>query len=172
MPTPYATFCAKWTRIRHVFQFRNSIHPKRQNLFFPDTSVLGETWGKEIRRLADELEDLQIRVRTDGRTGEIPADVGFHPRWIIACGTEAEQGVSALEKFPNTTLILVHPLGRPVVPAGFNGKVSVILPMLDTHGTGRQWRVACKKMGWACRTSPGVGQDVRLVWPKVLIGEM
>ena len=33
---------------------------------------------------------------------------------------------------------------------------------------GRRWRAACAKWKWKCRTSAGVGQDVRLVWPGVI----
>lgn len=140
-------------------------------MLFPDPSVLGETWGKEVRLLAGELNQSRIRVATAGRTN-IPIDARFCPRWIIACGGEVEEGFSALGEFPEAHLILVHPLGRPSVPEEFRGKVTVILPMLDTRGTGRQWKMICKRLGWEFRTSPGVGQDVRLAWPEVLMKEM
>lgn len=144
-----------------------------RNLFlFPDPTVLGETWGKEIRRLVGELAIRQVYVSTDRRIDRIPSGEDFQPRWIIACGREAGEGFAVIGKFPEAGLILVHPLGKPIVPEGFQGKVSVILPMLDTHGTGRQWKLICRQHGWGCRTSPGVGQDVRLVWPEILVREM
>lgn len=33
---------------------------------------------------------------------------------------------------------------------------------------GHRWRAECKRQGWKCLASPGVAQDVRLVWPGLL----
>lgn len=147
-------------------------NPAVDILFFPDSSVIGEIWGKEVRRLASEVESSRIRVRSGGQTAAVPLDRDYQPRWIIACGKNAGEGFAALGNFPEADLILVHPLDRPVGPERLRGKISVILPMLDTRGTGRQWKVICRKRGWNCRTSPGVAQDVRLVWPGILTKEM
>jgi len=144
-------------------------HSGPDGLLLPDNSVLGEVWGKEVRRLAGELDRPRILVaaKTGGDGGSpYPTD---SPGWIIACGSEAASGFSMQAKFPEAALILVHPLGRPAIPEGFRGDVTVILPMLDTAGYGRLWKAACHKQGWNRRTSPGVGQDIRLVWPDVLV---
>jgi hypothetical protein len=136
-------------------------------LMLPDVSVLGEDWGKEIRRLAivDRFPGLEIIVPS-----AISSDLSnMPPQNIIACGSQFAAGMKALQRFPEAHLILVHPLGKPSVPDEFRGSVSVMLPMLDTRNTGRIWRTIGKKKGWEISTSPGVGQDLRPLWPEVLI---
>jgi hypothetical protein len=140
----------------------------KETLILPDATVLGETWGKEVRRLAGVLERPRLHVPAKtGCEGDLSYP-GASPEWIIACGKVANTGFSMQAKFPEAGLILLHPLGRPAVPEGFRGKVTVILPMLDTSGYSRLWRASCRKQGWKCLTSPGVGQDIRRVWPGVL----
>lgn len=134
--------------------------------FFPDKSVLGENWGKEIRRLVTSPggRPYEIVVPTSGKS----SPDGFSPALIVACGREFTAGFSAIAAFPDCELILVHPVGQPVIPSGPTGRVSVILPMLDTGHSGKAWRLCCRKNDWACSTSRGVGQDARLVWPEML----
>jgi hypothetical protein len=141
-----------------------------ETLLLPDSSVFGEIWGKEVRRLSGDMHQLRIHVSVNtGSEGDLSYP-GNAPEWIIACGKEVYAGFTMQAKFPDAGLILLHPLGRPAIPAGFRGNVTVILPMLDTSGYSRLWRTSCHKHGWKCRTSPGTGQDVRLVWPGVLTG--
>lgn len=141
-------------------------------LIYPDRSVLGRDWGKEIRRLATlpQYRDFGFCAAMDGHPlidGGLSAG---NPKGIVACGAQAPSGFAALARFPASRLVIVHPLGKPMPSALPLAGVAVILPMLDTSGNGRTWRAACKKRGWPCLTSPGVGQDVRLVWPEVLSG--
>lgn len=142
----------------------------RRVLFFPDRSVLGENWGKEIRRLATaaEFQEMEISVCGTGFSGEAGGQERS-PTLVVACGAQSQAGFAALSRFPDSQLILVHPLGKADVPGLKNGKVAVMLPLLDTRGTGRGWRVICQQRGWKCTTSPGVGQDVRLAWPDALV---
>ncbi|MCX6868802.1 MAG: O-antigen ligase family protein [Verrucomicrobia bacterium] len=140
-------------------------------LVFPERSVLGKDWGKEIRRLAaaPKYRDFEFHSCIEGYSGtEGARSGGASPKFIVACGAQAPKGFAALARFPASRLILVHPLGKPVPPELMAGEVSVILPMLDTGGSGRSWRAVCNKRKWKCLTSPGTGQDVRLVWPDVL----
>jgi hypothetical protein len=146
-------------------------HSGPEGLSLPDNSVLGEVWGKEVRRLVGELDRPRLRVAArTGAAGAFPHP-GAPPARIIACGREAERGLALRARFPKADLILVYPLGRPDIPEDFGGEVTVILPMLDTAGYARRWRAVCRNRGWTARTSPGVGQDIRLVWPLVLTGE-
>ena len=139
-------------------------------LVFPERSVLGKDWGKEIRRLAaaPKYHDFEFHTSIEGYSGTEGVRSGASPKFIVACGAQAPKGFAALARFPASRLILIHPRGKPLPPTQMLGEVSVILPMLDTSGSGRSWRSASKKRGWNCLTSPGVGQDVRLVWPDVL----
>ncbi len=142
-------------------------------LIFPEASVLGEDWGKEIRRLARTKECQHFEIDTPlGIAAEISIISSASPQVIVACGSRVPAGIVALLGFPEAHLILLHPLGTPVIPEGFKGKVTVILPMLDTKNSGRTWKSVCKRMGWNLLMSPGVGQDVRLVWPSVLTHEI
>ena len=140
-------------------------------LFFPEPSVLGDDWGKEIRRLATTVGFRDFEIVTPlGNSADACAVSCASPRVIVACGSRFPAGISALLRFPDAHLILLHPLGKPVVPEGFKGRVSVILPMLDTRNSGRGWKAICKRKGWAISISAGVGQDIRPVWPGVLAG--
>lgn len=138
-----------------------------QVLFFPDTSVLGNDWGKEIRRLAyaGKFQDLEIFAPlADSTELSCPS-----PRVIVACGVRFSDGISSSGKFPDAHLILVHPVGMSVLPEGLGRRVSVILPTLDTRNSGRRWKAVCKLRNWNLSLSPGVGQDIRLVWPDTLL---
>lgn len=145
---------------------------KRRMLFIPEASVLGDSWGKEIRRLAatDQYQEYVIETPFGGAVddGGIPKS---RPDAIVACGSEFPAGFSTLVKNPDALLILVHPVGKPIIPEGTNGRVSLILPMLDTTGGAGRWRALGKRKGWEISVSPGVGQDVRLAWPEVLVTE-
>jgi hypothetical protein len=136
-------------------------------LVLSDVSVLGEDWGKEIRRLAiaNGFPGFEIIVPS-----AISSDLSnIPPQNIIACGSQFAAGMKALQRFPEAHLILVHPLGKPSVLDECAGRVSVMLPMLDTRNTGRIWRTIGKEKGWEILTSSGVGQDLRPLWPEVLI---
>jgi hypothetical protein len=141
---------------------------QNETVILPDTSVLGDTWGKEIRRLAGDLENTRILVPAKTGNGGDFSYPGDSPGWLVACGKEAAHGLALRARFPEAGMILVHPLGRPAIPEGFDGNATVLLPLLDTSGYGRMWRAACRKHGWNCLTSPGVGQDIRLIWPGIL----
>jgi hypothetical protein len=138
-------------------------------IIFPESSVLGEDWGKEVRRLAvsERFRNFEIDAPL-GKSANSSIVSDASPQVIVACGNRFPTGISALQEFPDAHLILLHPLGTPVFPDGFKGRMSVILPMLDTRNSGRGWKVACRRMEWELMLSPGVGQDVRLVWPGVL----
>ena len=140
--------------------------PKGCVLVFAESSVLGEDWGKEIRRLAgaEEARNFEISAPLADCAEVAPTS----PQAIVACGSRSLAGIAALQKFPRARLILVHPLGKPDVPDGFKGRVSVIFPTLDTRNSGRGWKLMCKQKGWEIGMSPGVGQDIRPVWPGVL----
>jgi O-antigen ligase len=140
-----------------------------QVIFFPESSVLGDDWGKEIRRLATAGNFRGMEISSPlADSQDVMNMAGICPRMIIACGSQFAAGFSALLKYPDARLILVHPVGKPDVADNMKGNVLVIMPMLDTRNSGRGWKVFCKKMGWPISVSPGVGQDIRAVWPGVL----
>lgn len=134
-------------------------------LFFPDRSVLGDSWGKEIRRLATDVRFRDGEILVAG--GDL-RKIQHQATVIIACGGSAQKGMDAVAAFPESRLILVHPIGRPDQDWTGNGKVSVLLPGLDTSGGGGIWRRISKRNGWECKVSKGVAQDIRLIWPSVL----
>jgi hypothetical protein len=143
---------------------------RRAILFLPDASVLGQDWGKEIRRLAAAPRFRDYSIETALKNSrEKMALPSSRPDIIIACGSQFPCGFTTWKKFSNAHLILVHPTGKPDAPEGFDGSVSLILPMLDTTGNARRWKAMAKREGWKISISPGVGQDVRLVWPDVLV---
>jgi len=135
-------------------------------LVIPDPSVLGNHWGKEIRRMAADpgFRDAEIFVSRE------PLPQSFKsPAIIIACGNRVDAGIAVSKRFPAAKLILVHPVGRPQEESAGVRSVTVLLPDLDTTGSGRVWRKACQTRGWKFRVNSGVGQDARLIWPGVLV---
>ncbi|MDP0489774.1 MAG: O-antigen ligase family protein [Verrucomicrobiota bacterium JB023] len=137
----------------------------RRILMFPDRSTLGESWGKEIRRLIEDehFRDVEVVVATEAvpRGGE-----GFE--LIVASGSRYQEGLKAATNHPASPLILVHPKGKPFVIDEVENEVTLVLPFVDTDGAGRIWRREGRKQKWKVRVNAGVGQDVRLVWPQVI----
>ncbi|MFT3990709.1 MAG: O-antigen ligase family protein [Luteolibacter sp.] len=144
-------------------------------LLLPDSTVLGEVWGKETRRFAEAFPDCRTIVptgETEGYGGGVSFG-GITPQIIIACGKQASGGISAWKRFPEARLILVHPLGKPdEMEERPNARVSVILPALDTRNTGRVWKMFSRKHQWPWKTSPDVAQDIRPLWPGILKEEI
>ena len=134
-------------------------------LFYPDQTVLGESWGKEIRRMAADPKFRDVEITIPG--GEI-STMGKHPQVILVCGRHAEEGIAAAALYPEARLVLVHPLGKPDASWANARNMSVLLPGLDTTGGGGLWRRFCVRNDWECQVNPRVGQDVRLAWPRVL----
>ena len=134
-------------------------------LLFPDPMVLGSDWGKEIRRMAGSsgFRDAEIFV-----SGDLPPEIE-PPDLIIVCGNNLDQGIASSKRYPGAKLILVHPVGRPGKIMLRGSDVTVLLPGLDTTGSGRAWKKSCQTEGWKSRVNVGVGQDVRLLWPELLL---
>lgn len=132
--------------------------------FFADKATLGETWGKELRRLATARPDLLIQIPPKFVTGSFQQERRTFD-WIVACGHRAPDGFAALAINPQARLVLVNPTGRELRSAK---NVQILLPGLDTRREGVFWKSACKRAGWECVTIPGVGQDIRKIWPAVL----
>lgn len=133
-------------------------------ILLPDPTVLGESWGKEVRRLALSDPELSIVVPVER---DVPESDEFDG-WLIACGARAGEGLAMQERVPDARVTLVHPLGQPDAEASVKATVNVFLPALDTGGAARRWRSVARRQGWGCRRSAGVGQDIRLRWPAVV----
>jgi hypothetical protein len=142
--------------------------PRKNVLFLPERSVLGDVWGKEIRRLVEHEEWENKAIIPLPGAVDLPWRNLEPPVWIIACGNRFGEGFQALERFPSAMLVLLHPSGKPPQADGSGKQVILMLPMLDTRYSGRAWKVVAKQQGWNVVTSPGVGQDIRPIWPAVL----
>ncbi len=138
-------------------------------LFYPEPSVLGDDWGKEIRRMAmtHDFSKMEIHVSL----GDQPGLQGDAPDWIIACGNRHHHGFSAHGRFPQARLTLVHPVGKPATWPTAQHPDRVMLPMLDTRQSGRAWKIHCKRSNWILTITPGVGQDIRREWPAALMAD-
>lgn len=141
-----------------------------QVVLLADSTVLGETWGKEVRRLAVSRPSWSIVVPSD-RVGD-GDEMSVLGGQVIACGAAADDGLAHLTRADPPELTLVHPLGKPGGKGVAGKEVRVIIPELDTSGSGRRWRSFARRHGWKCWKSEGVGQDVRLQWPQILDAAM
>ena len=135
-------------------------------LILPEGSCLGENWGKEVRRfLEDEAFDNCEVVSASDDSLPLPSDVEV----VIVCGLRHKEARFLKGLDSSCHVIIAHPRGRPdeLRELGVR-RVSVLLPFIDTDRTGREWKKVAKRSGWDVATNPGVGQDMRLVWPQCL----
>ena len=138
-------------------------------ILLPDSSVLGERWGKEIRRLSIRFPDVSIIV-PQKRSANIRELISSDSNKVavIACGNTAANALMYRSSNPNFHLILVHPTGKPPFIAVPLMEITVFVPELDTARWGHRWMFACRRNGWDCHVNKGVGQDARVVWPDIM----
>lgn len=133
---------------------------------FPDEATFGESFGKEMRNwILDSEPDLQaLNVVMEPLGEELETDKAIV---IVASGVRVEEAFQAAQQENVKKLILIHPDGKPPEEEEFSSlDVFVYLPMLDITGQKRRWLKACKKNErWSSQQNPGVGQDIRLIWP-------
>lgn len=139
----------------------------QETVLLPDETVLGENWGKEVRRLAASDPSLLIRAveTTELRNALDDSVAGV---WV-ACGAHCNETLRSAAGTPNLKLILVHPLGKPALDIDKVANVKLYVPALDTTGAGRRWRGIARKGRWEVVISEGVGQDVRRNWPTMFM---
>lgn len=141
-------------------------------LLLPDSTVLGEKWGKEMRKLATDQSDLSLVVpQNDFYNLGNSSNPRNKVEWIVSFGSRWSEAFAIAEKHPTARLILIHPLGKLHDERPPTGEVLVLTPGLDTMGWGRRWKSSSRANGWKYRQNRGVGQDIRIVWPEVLRGE-
>ncbi|MFD0894018.1 O-antigen ligase family protein [Luteolibacter ambystomatis] len=144
-------------------------HGEKSIIVLPDSSVLGDSYGKELRRLilAAPATGLSIHVPDNARNWS--PDSHSAPVSILACGDRFPEGFELVSRWPGTSLFLVHPTGKPRLPETVPSQVLVLLPSLDTTGSSRAWKkLTSLHPEWKFATSPGVGQDIRQAWPDSL----
>lgn len=135
-----------------------------------DKAVLGDQPGKEIRRWLNQPG--------------APAHSVIHPL-VCSRSSTVNSGQGAVMLFgqqagrlghdipwPADRVTIVHPYGRtPAVAPAFStikpSRITVILPSLDQTGDQEAWRTWAKLQHAIVQVSPGVGLDIRPVWPDV-----
>jgi hypothetical protein len=136
-----------------------------------DTSVLGATPGKEIRRWIDTQLGLLVTVVHRS----VPLDEQEAP-WsaegVMLFGRQAGRlGEDALPECRQ--LWLIHPSGwPPAVEArqSIKGRPSVVvvLPAIDVTGDATRWGQWAERAHARVLASPGAAQDIRVWWPTVI----
>ena len=95
---------------------------------------------------------------------------------LILFGQQAERLGRDL-RWGSPEIVLVHPCGRLPSDRGDpvslrSHQITVVLPEIDQNGDQRRWRTWAEKQCARVVIASGVGQDVRAVWPKVMIQAM
>lgn len=121
---------------------------------YVDSAVLGDTAGKECRRLA-LLSG--IGIVSVGHLPEKGADA------VLLCGDKA----AMMEQFKQP-IWLIHPLGKPPDLDASYGSV-LFLPEYTMSFSDEAWRKYAMERGMPIVISSGVGQDIRSTWPDVLL---
>lgn len=132
-----------------------------------DQEVLGRAPGKEIRRWIKSLDTpchvvvhagfAHDGVQAEKRTG------------TILFGRQAKDGLHSIPG-ASGNVVIVHPVGRP--PAEELHKeiadgVVVLLPEIDEAGNQPAWKRWARQVNARVFITPGVGTDIRAVWPEV-----
>lgn len=144
----------------------NQGEASKRILILPDSSTLGESWGKEVRRLTRDphfLDSVIVVAREPDSLLEANFDL------IVVCGSNHQKMLKIAKANTGARIIFVHPEGKPHNVAGIENKVSLLLPFVDTDGGGRLWRREGRRLGWSLKVNSGVGQDIRLIWPQVIV---
>ncbi|MFA5263180.1 MAG: O-antigen ligase family protein [Opitutaceae bacterium] len=154
-----------------------------------DTGVLGVFPGKEMRRWLEamngESESGKGLSQNEGKRSlssvcEIvvhsPSGIESLPSSssVILFGKQAER-LWGIAKDRSTQVLIIHPTGAlPKQESGgmpIDGTaLTVLLPAVDETGDGARWRTWAESAGACVCISEGVGQDIRAVWPGVIMG--
>jgi len=131
--------------------------------------VLGPTPGKELRRWIETLPTT-TSVVVHPAAPEARLDGDQIVERFVLFGRQAERlGRDLLPEHPQ--IVLIHPRGAP--PAKWTeGKklpqITVFIPAIDETGEAARWQRWAVERGARVVVSPGVGQDIRAVWPGVI----
>jgi len=131
---------------------------------WPDVAVLGELWGKELRRgLTDEGLALRLvahSVWDESRT--VPSDSA---EGVMLLGKQAAR-VSRLQLPASCeVLAIIHPTVSPPSEMGsLPERVIVVFPEIDEVGNRAAWETWSEEQGAEFIVSRGSGVDARWVW--------
>jgi hypothetical protein len=122
----------------------------------PDRSVLGDDYGKEIRRLVLTHSDI-------GRWLVDPEKTDRKAALLIACGPQWKR-MCRIEPAADRP-VWVHPEGRPPETGPY--PEIVVLPGLRPSPERAQWQRWAEKSGVNIRFSTKSGQNIRPDWPEI-----
>jgi len=132
-------------------------------VLLPDPAVLGEVYGKAIRRLvASAPGGFRVFV---AEGSEVPPDVLSEAETLVGFGARCDEifNAGAPVGFPGRAL-LVHPVGR-VDPPNLPAWVGVVLPSVGSGSALRRWRRLARQQGWELAVVPGVATNILPAWP-------
>jgi hypothetical protein len=152
----------------------SSAQPGHMVPFFPSPEVFGEDWGKEVRRLAAATPEREWSIVVPWKKREadpphLPAFSGSYDIMTSSLRAEDNQGLLGAAR----NIILLHPTGRPPREVDLSAQeVQLFLPSLDISGTAGLWKRAAKQQGWDVVNSGAFSQDIRSVWPEIILEQI
>jgi len=144
-------------------------------LVLPDPLVLGENYGKAVRRLVrdERFPPRRLFVPFPDESGAFASSLrgadleGID--MVIACGRHCTTDFSG---FDGVRILLLHPTRPPndidVDALPGPKRVDILLPAIDLSGQSRRWERVARRQGWTLTVNSGVALDVRAVWPDCL----
>lgn len=138
---------------------------------WPDTTVLGLTPGKEIRRLL-KTGPANIRLVVHRAAPLQPREIPAGAEGIMLFGRQVERLGWDLP-LGDRKLWLIHPTVLPPALDKLSDQASpiitVVLPQIDETGNGPAWRLWAKENGVRVVESPASGLDIRSAWPEIFL---
>jgi len=134
---------------------------------WPDTAVLGEFYGKELRRWLLEKEPL-LRLVVHSFFGEKTTILPSSAKGGMFFGKQASR--IRLRFSPSCELLyIIHPtVSPPDEMSELPSHVIVVFPEIDEMGNRFAWEEWARQQGAEFIVSKGSGVDVRSVWPEAL----
>jgi len=131
---------------------------------WPDAAVLGELWGKELRRGFTDVRLVAHSVWGESRA--VPSDSA---KGVMLLGKQAAR-VSRLQFSERCeVLAIIHPTVSPPSGTGcLPERVIVVFPEIDEVGNRLAWETWSEEQGAEFIVSKGSGVDIRSLWPEVL----
>jgi hypothetical protein len=148
-----------------------------QWLLAMDPQVFGEDWGKEVRRLAEELQGRAIElVILTTSANAVQVDAEWYERFlgepklassrVLLTSGRLSPPLDLSRSMDQVIWLHPHATEMPL-DEDFTEYNSILLlfPMMDLSGGQAKWKRVARQFGWGISSSGALTDDLRPAWP-------